>query len=496
MNKTVTNGWGAYQNKKTEIDKLKRQLVVQDVNNYGEVMTIDKKYNFKPVSTSVNSFRFSNLIKNEEICEIFKKPDDKMPIQMPILEDNVKLIITDISEPRPNVDLNTCDKIPEFDEIGNYRTKLLNNTLIINGLIEENQKNKVELEEKIKLLTETYNNQVGLNNNKIVKLQKYNDIIKNMIELKNNLLEIENDITLQDIIPANNLNKNLEEDSDSKESDSKDDSKDDSDSKESDAEDETDSKESDADSEDESDSESISVVETVPDEFSIINIMKKTYEKQKLEEQQKPEPVIKNYNNTIITVDDVNYMFISEQLHWHKDTQYEYRAYKLDNNRNNKIRSNSGNRRLCCHRNCDRYLGWNRINGERQYSCYKCDKLIINHNSIIKYNNKIYFSKDIPCLNDKSLHNTGRYNWEIEENLQVYVQKKTEDITINNEKLLEICWFYNGENYMYTESYDKDATKYKTAPIITYNETTLVCETDVKYYKVKINGIYMNFLRV
>ena len=187
-------------------------------------------------------------------------------------------------------------------------------------------------------------------------------------------------------------------------------------------------------------------------------------------------------------------MFISE--HCHKDTKYEYRAYKLDNNRNNKIRSNSNNRRLCCHRNCDRYLGWNRINGERQYSCYKCDELIINHNSIIKYNNKIYFSKDIPCLNDKSLHDTGRYKWEIEENLQVYVQKKTEDITINNEKLLKICWFYNGENYMYKESYDKEAIKYKTAPIIIYNETTLVCETDVKYYKVKINGIYMNFLRV
>lgn len=483
MNKPVTNGchWGAWQNQKTENDKLKRQLVVQDVNKFGEVMTIDKKYNFKPVYTTVNSFRFSNLIKNEEICEIYKKPDDKISIPISIVEDNVKLTIT---ESEPNVELNTGDKILDFDETDIYNKKLLNNTLIINGLIEENQKNKVELEDKIKLLTDTYNNQVVLNNNKIVKLQKYNDALGNMIELKLNLLEIENDITLQDnnVILQSKVeeeitNTNLEDNDESEE-------------------DESDEDESD------SDNKSNSVVETVPDEFSIINIMKKTYEKQKLEEEQqeqqeqqeqKPETIIKNYNNTIITVDAVNYMFISEPRY--KDTQYSYRAYKLDNGRNNKIRSNETNKMKCCHVNCAAHLRRNLINGERQYYCWRCDKLIINHNSIIKYNNKIYFSKDIPCLNDKSLHNTGN-NWEIEENLQVNVQKKTEDITINNEKLLEICWFYNGKKYMYKESYDTQAIKYKTAPIIIYNDATLICETDVKYYKVKINGIYMNFLRV
>jgi hypothetical protein len=474
MNKPQTNGWGAYQNKKTEIDKLKRQLVVQDVNNYGEVMTIDKKYNFKPVYTTVNSFRFSNLIKNEEICEIYKKPDDKIEIPIPIVEDNVKLTITGISEPQPNVDLNTCDKNQEFDEIGNYKKKLFNNTLIINGLIEENQKNKVELEDKIKLLTETYNNQVVLNNNKIVKLQKYNDALQNMIELKLNLLEIENDITLQDnnVILQSKVEEeitNLKHDDESEESE----------------EDESDS-----------DDKSISVVETVPDEFSIINIMKKTYEKQKLEEDQQKQTatIIKNYDNTIITVDDVNYIFIRE--HWYKHTQYQYRAYKLDNGRNNKIRSNSNNKRKCCHRNCNKHLGWVTINEERQYSCHNCDKLIINHNSIIKYNNKIYLSKDIPCLNDPSIHDTSSRKWEIEENLHVYLEKKMERIIINNEISLDICWIYNGENYIYNDSYSIiKETKYKTAPVIIYNNTTLICETDVKYYKVKINGIYMNFFR-
>ena len=474
MNKPVTNGchWGALQNKNTVIDNLKKQLIVQDVNKFGEVMTIDKKYNFKPVYSSVNSFRFNNLIKNEEICEIYKKPDDKILIPIPI-EDNVKLTIT---EPQPNVELNTGDKILDFDETDIYNKKLFNNTLIINGLIEENHKNKIELEDKIKLLTDTYNNQVVLNNHKIVKLQKYNDALGNMIELKLNLLEIENDITLQDnnVILQSKVeeeitntiiitNTNLEDNDESEEDES------------------------------DSDNKSNSVVETVPDEFSIINIMKKTYEKQKLEEQQKPETIIKNYNNTIITVDAVNYMFISEPFCGKK--KYLYRAYKLDNGRNNKIRSNVAHKLKCCHVNCAARLRWNRLNGERQYYCQKCDNLIINHNSIIKYNNKIYFSKDIPCLNNPSLRNTDINNWEIEENLQVYVQKKTEDITINNEKLLEICWFYNGEKYMYKESYDTQAIKYKTDPIIIYNDATIVCEIDVKYYKVKINGIYMNFLR-
>ena len=35
MNETKTNnGWGAFQNKKKEIEKLKKQLVVNSLNNY------------------------------------------------------------------------------------------------------------------------------------------------------------------------------------------------------------------------------------------------------------------------------------------------------------------------------------------------------------------------------------------------------------------------------------------------------------------------------
>ena len=43
------NGWGAYQNKKKEIEKLKKQIVIQNENDYGDRITIDKKHNFKNI---------------------------------------------------------------------------------------------------------------------------------------------------------------------------------------------------------------------------------------------------------------------------------------------------------------------------------------------------------------------------------------------------------------------------------------------------------------
>ena len=35
-----TNGWGAFQNKKKEIETLKKQLIVNDLNSYGEILAI------------------------------------------------------------------------------------------------------------------------------------------------------------------------------------------------------------------------------------------------------------------------------------------------------------------------------------------------------------------------------------------------------------------------------------------------------------------------
>ena len=59
-------GWGAYQNKKKEVETLKKQLIVQDTNRFGEVITLNKYNDFQNVKTKENPFRFPNKIKNDE----------------------------------------------------------------------------------------------------------------------------------------------------------------------------------------------------------------------------------------------------------------------------------------------------------------------------------------------------------------------------------------------------------------------------------------------
>ena len=65
--KESSPGWGAYQNKKKEIETLKKQLIVQDTNKFGDVITLNKNNIFKNVKTNVNPFRFPNKIKTEEL---------------------------------------------------------------------------------------------------------------------------------------------------------------------------------------------------------------------------------------------------------------------------------------------------------------------------------------------------------------------------------------------------------------------------------------------
>jgi hypothetical protein len=68
MNSTEThNGWGAFQNKKKEIETLKKQLIVQDINKFGDVITLNKNNDFENTKVKVNPFRFPNKIKNEDL---------------------------------------------------------------------------------------------------------------------------------------------------------------------------------------------------------------------------------------------------------------------------------------------------------------------------------------------------------------------------------------------------------------------------------------------
>jgi len=59
------NGWGAFQNMKKENQNLKKGIVIQNENSYGERICLDKYNNFKNISSRVNPFRFSDSIKND-----------------------------------------------------------------------------------------------------------------------------------------------------------------------------------------------------------------------------------------------------------------------------------------------------------------------------------------------------------------------------------------------------------------------------------------------
>jgi hypothetical protein len=120
----IHNGWGAYQNKKKEIETLKKQLIVQDINKFGDVITLNKNNDFENAKIKVNPFRFPNKITNEELQK-----------------DN-------------NVILND-------DELSSYKTKLIeyskyiseNNKIIKNIQDDfEEQTNKLKIEYENKLL--------------------------------------------------------------------------------------------------------------------------------------------------------------------------------------------------------------------------------------------------------------------------------------------------------------------------------------------------------
>ena len=80
--KIENNGWGAFQNLRKENQKLKKEIIVQNENNYGERIVIDKYNNFKNINSRVNPFRFPDSIKNDVLekeynMSVFKSNDKR-----------------------------------------------------------------------------------------------------------------------------------------------------------------------------------------------------------------------------------------------------------------------------------------------------------------------------------------------------------------------------------------------------------------------------------
>jgi hypothetical protein len=161
-------GWGAYQNKKKEIETLKKQLIVQDTNKFGDVITLNKNNIFRNVKTNVNPFRFPNKIKTAE------------------LEQN------DIDDLKDNVVLTDNKRLKDNDEIANYKKKILEyNTYITENdtIIEYIQK---EYDEKANKLKTEYENKLLEQKN---KYDKWKMVVFGLTELindfnNNNIIEV------------------------------------------------------------------------------------------------------------------------------------------------------------------------------------------------------------------------------------------------------------------------------------------------------------------
>jgi len=91
--------------------------------------------------------------------------------------------------------------INDDDANNAFKIKINSNILLINDIIKTNDKNKELFENQIKALTQTYEVNLLSNNNKIDKLKKCNETIQNMIDLKQQLLEME--CETNDLAPLN-----------------------------------------------------------------------------------------------------------------------------------------------------------------------------------------------------------------------------------------------------------------------------------------------------
>jgi len=188
MNKNES-GWGAFQNLKTENQKLKKEIIIQNENNYGERISIDKYNNFRNISSRVNPFRFPDSIKNEVLeKEYFKKEE----------EEKEKKIEKEVTE--------------EENEYKFYKKLIIKKQKQVDEIINQNLNYKKEFENKIKIIEEEYKLNILNNNTKISKIQTHIDNLQKIIETNDDLTnDIINDDLTNDIINdlTNNNNKSV-----------------------------------------------------------------------------------------------------------------------------------------------------------------------------------------------------------------------------------------------------------------------------------------------
>jgi hypothetical protein len=141
-----SQGWGAYQNKKKENENLKKNLIVQDINKFGERIVLNDNKEFMNVSSVVNPFRF--LISGEKekteydskTCEI-----NKIDFFNELLN-KINLKIEENDEIIKNITLKYEEKLTTLKK--EYENKLLEQKNIYNSYV-ESKKSLIFLQNEI-----------------------------------------------------------------------------------------------------------------------------------------------------------------------------------------------------------------------------------------------------------------------------------------------------------------------------------------------------------
>lgn len=160
--KSISNGFGAWQNGRKEIEKLKTELLVEKENKFGQKIKINNDGNIAPVNNVNNPFRFGNV--NFTIEEKVSKPIQPIqPIKEEDDEEDEEIIMA------KKLITKKKNQIKEFISICNSKKK--------------------EYEQKSKQLLDEYNDFVSSNELDIEKIMKqidvYNSIISENIKTSN-----------------------------------------------------------------------------------------------------------------------------------------------------------------------------------------------------------------------------------------------------------------------------------------------------------------------
>ena len=77
--KTISNGFGAWQNVRKENEKLKTELLVEKENKFGQKIKINSDGNIAPVNNANNPFRFGNVnfIIEEKVSKPIEEEEDE-----------------------------------------------------------------------------------------------------------------------------------------------------------------------------------------------------------------------------------------------------------------------------------------------------------------------------------------------------------------------------------------------------------------------------------